>query len=310
MRATFAKTVTEMGLRDKRVLLLTADLGFMALEPFSNALPGQFYNIGVAEQNMLGVATGLAEAGYRPYCYSIITFASLRPFEFIRNGPVLHHLPVRIVGMGAGYEYGYAGPTHHGIDDAASLRPQRGLTIVSPADFEQARTALVDTADLPGPIYYRLGKDDSNTVAGLNGRFRLGRVEIVRTGSDVLFVTMGTASHDVVRASETLLREHGMTATVAIVSSFNPSPVDDLRELVTHNRRIVSVEAQVVDGALGSLVAETIAECGSGSTLVRCGVREKPDGKSGSQSFYNRRSKIDAESIVDVAVALCSREIV
>jgi transketolase len=310
MRGTFATTIAELGKRDRRVLLMTADLGFMALEPFSNAVPEQFYNVGVAEQNMLGVATGLAEAGYFPYCYSIITFASLRSFEFIRNGPVLHRLPVRIVGVGAGFEYGHAGPTHHGVDDAAALRPQFGLTIISPADFEQTRTALLDTWDAPGPIYFRLGKDDKNSVAGLNGHFRLGRAEVVREGADVLFVTMGACTLDVVSAADVLARDHGLSATIAVVSSFNPSPVDDLRELVERHRRVVSVEAQVVNGGLGSLVAETIAESGANATLVRCGVRSAPDGISGSQQFYNRRNHLDSASIAEMTLKLCQREIV
>ncbi|MBV9463179.1 MAG: 1-deoxy-D-xylulose-5-phosphate synthase, partial [Verrucomicrobiae bacterium] len=95
MRTAFAKTLTEIAEKDPRVLLLTGDLGYMALECFSEKCPKQFFNMGVAEQNMVGVATGLAEDGFLPFAYSIITFASLRPFEFIRNGPVLHRLPVR-----------------------------------------------------------------------------------------------------------------------------------------------------------------------------------------------------------------------
>src|SRR5919107_1896887 len=104
MRAAFAATLTELAERDERILLLTGDLGFMALEPFSRRFPDRFFNVGVAEQNMVGLATGLAEAGFIPFVYSIVTFASLRPYEFIRNGPILHQLPVRIVGIGGGFE--------------------------------------------------------------------------------------------------------------------------------------------------------------------------------------------------------------
>src|ERR1700730_9083477 len=102
----------------------------MVMEPFRERFPDRFINVGVAEQNMIGIATGLADAGLLPYAYSIATFAALRPFEFIRNGPVLHHLPVRVVGMGMGFEYGSAGPTHHALEDVAVLRTLPGLTIV------------------------------------------------------------------------------------------------------------------------------------------------------------------------------------
>src|SRR3954447_14617642 len=104
MRAAFVSTITELAESDERILLLTGDLGFMALEPFAERHPRRFFNVGVAEQNMVGVSTGLAEAGFIPFVYSIATFATLRPYEFIRNGPILHKLPVRVLGIGGGFE--------------------------------------------------------------------------------------------------------------------------------------------------------------------------------------------------------------
>src|SRR5262245_38381869 len=103
----------------------------MVLEPFAERFPARFINVGVAEQNMVGLATGLAEAGYLPFVYSIAPFAALRPYEFIRNGPVLHRLPVRIVGVGGGFDYGVAGPSHHGLEDVGVMRVQPGLTLIA-----------------------------------------------------------------------------------------------------------------------------------------------------------------------------------
>lgn len=303
MRATFAKTLTEIAGRDPRVLLLTADLGYMALEPFAEAVPEQFINVGVAEQNMVGIATGLADGGFIPFLYSIAPFASLRPYEFIRNGPVLHRLPVRIVGVGAGFEYGPAGPTHHGIDDAAALRPQLGLTIITPADALQMRAALLATWDVPGPVYYRIGKEEKVFVPGLEGRFRLGRAEIVREGTDLAFVVMGALAPEVCAVAD-LLAGNGIHATVAVVSSFNPSPVEDLTELAESHRFVVSVEAQFINGGLGSLVAETIAEAGTGAKLVRIGVRTPAQGRSGSQRFYHALHGLDRDAIVERVQAL------
>src|SRR5262249_9797781 len=153
----FIESLCKIAAQDERVVLLTGDLGYMVMEPFRERFPSRFFNVGVAEQNMIGLASGLAEAGFRPYAYSIATFAALRPFEFIRNGPVLHHLPVRIVGMGMGFEYGHAGPTHHAVEDIAALRTLPGLTIVIPADSPQTAAALESTKDTPGPVYYSLG---------------------------------------------------------------------------------------------------------------------------------------------------------
>ena len=191
MRAAFIRTLCDLAAGDDRIVLLTGDLGFMALEPFRERFPARFFNVGVAEQNMIGMATGLAEAGLLPYAYSIATFASLRAFEFIRNGPVLHRFPVRVAGMGMGFEYGPAGPTHHAVEDIGALRTLPGLTIVIPADAAQAATAIRDTAGLGGPVYYSLGKDDSLSVAGLDGRFQLGRLETIGTGRDLAIVYHG-----------------------------------------------------------------------------------------------------------------------
>src|SRR6267378_8244792 len=142
MRAAFANTLAELAARDPRILLLTADLGYKALEPFADKFPDRFINVGVAEQNMVGLATGLAEAGFIPFVYSIVTFAVLRPYEFIRNGPVLHRLPVRIVGVGGGVEYGLNGLSHYGLEDIAVMRAQPGVTVIAPSDHQQARTAM------------------------------------------------------------------------------------------------------------------------------------------------------------------------
>src|SRR3954465_15838848 len=124
MRRAFAETLTELAAEDPRIVLLTADLGFMAPEPFIERFPARFFNVGVAEQNMVGVATGLAEAGLVPFVYSIVSFAVLRPFEFIRNGPIAQQLPVRIASVGGGMEYGQNGISHYGLEDVAMMRTQ------------------------------------------------------------------------------------------------------------------------------------------------------------------------------------------
>ena len=120
---------------------------------------------------MIGVATGLAEAGFMPFAYSIITFATLRPYEFIRNGPIAHNLPVRIVGVGGGMEYSHNGLTHFGVEDIAVMRTQPGLSVFAPADSRQTETILRSTWNLEGPIYYRLGKDDRTTCTRLRRSF-------------------------------------------------------------------------------------------------------------------------------------------
>ena len=161
---------------------------------------------------------------------------------------------------------------------------------------------MLSTWDYPGPVYYRLGKDDHTVVEGLDGRFELGKVEIVRTGSDVVLLAMGAAALDAVAAA-TRLEEDGIAASVAVVGTLNPAPVDDLLELLSQNSLAVSVEAHYVNGALGSLAAEVIAEAGLSCRLLRCGVEATPDGRSGSQTYLHTLHGIGPEQVADRVVA-------
>ena len=297
MRKAFIEVLCELASSDDRIVLMTGDLGFMALEPFRDRFPSRFINAGVAEQNMIGVATGLAEAGFRPYAYSIAPFASLRPFEFIRNGPVMHKLPVRIVGMGMGFEYGHSGSSHYALEDIGALRTLPGLTIVIPADSSQAATAIRDTHDVAGPVYYSLGKDDAISVLGLNGRFELGKLQVVRQGADVAIVTMGSISQEAVAGAAELSRR-GVEATVIVVSNFSPDPEDELVDVLSRFRSVVSVEAQTVSGGLGAFVAYVIASHGLPCRLRVMGVRTSSDGTSGHQPERWRKYGLDRNSIV------------
>jgi transketolase len=302
MRKAFIQTLTDMAAQDARILLLTGDLGFMALEPFSERFPGRFFNVGVAEQNMVAMAAGLAEAGFIPFVYSIVTFAVLRPYEMIRNSAVLQRLPVRIVGIGGGMEYGVNGPSHHGLEDVAVLRTQPGITIVAPADTAQVAPAMRQTAGLPGPVYYRLGKNEATCVPGLGERFELGRAQTVGSGTDVLIVALGSITVEAAAAVD-LLAAQGIGATLLVVSSLNPSPVADVAAALAHFKVALTVEAHYLNGGLGSFVSEVAAEAGSGCRVVRCGVHDTPGGASGSQEYLYRANHIDRASLAETAMA-------
>jgi transketolase len=306
LRQAFVKALCKLAEEDERILLLTGDLGYMALEPFRERFPSRFLNVGVAEQNLIGVATGLAEAGFLPYAYSIATFASLRPFEFIRNGPVLQRLPVRLVGMGMGFEYGHAGPSHHALEDVGALRTLPGLTVVIPADPSQAYAAIEQTWALPGPVYYSLGKDDRAVIPGFDGRFALGRTQSIRSGTELAIVSMGSITAEAVAASIELERQ-GIQASVVVVSSFNPDPMEDLEELLSRVPHAISVEAQTISGGLASLVGLVIASRGLSCRLWPLAVRTTPDGTSGSQPDCWRRHGLDRGAIVECALSIFGR---
>jgi transketolase len=302
VRGAFARTLAELAERDPRILLLTGDLGYMALEPFAEKFPERFFNMGVAEQNMVGVATGLAEAGFIPFVYSIVSFAVLRPYEFIRNGPIQHRSRVRIVGIGGGMEYGTNGLSHYGLEDVAVLRTQPGITIVAPADHEQARSALLASWDLPGPIYYRLGKDDRTVVPGLDGRFALGEVQEIGEGTDLLLIAMGNVASEAA-AARTALASRGVACKLAIVANVSPPPSDDLARLLAAVPAALTVEAHYTVGGLGSLVAEVIAERELGCRLVRCGVESLSRGVTGSQRYLYEHHALSPERLVETALA-------
>jgi transketolase len=298
VRSAFVRALVDEAERDDRIVLLTGDLGFMALEPFRDRFPDRFFNMGVAEQNMVAVATGLAEGGYVPFCYSIVPFAVLRPYEFIRNGPVLHGLPVRIVGMGGGFEYGTAGPTHYGIEDIGAMRLLDNMTVIAPADAEQAATVVPRLAEVPGPVYLRLGKNDRLSVPGLNGRFDFGRVQKVREGSDLVIFAMGSIAPSVVVSADRL-EEEGISATVAIISSVNPRPVDDILALTSTFPMAATVEAHVTVGGIGSLVAEIIADNGVGCRLLRLGVDRPYGNRGGSEAYLHEMHGLSPAAIAD-----------
>jgi transketolase len=294
MRRAFIETLADLADTDDRILLITGDLGFSVVEPFADRHPNRFVNVGVAEQNMVGVATGLAEAGFIPFAYSIATFAALRAHEFIRNGPVLHDLPVRVVGVGGGFEYGTAGFTHHAIDDLATMRSMPRLLVLAPADAQQARAALKATWDRSGAVYYRLGKHEGTTVAGLNGGFEVGAVSKVREGADLAIIATGGISHEAVRAAEML--DDGVAA-VHIAATLSPPPVDALLPILTRYRLVVTVEAHHTIGGLASLVSEVVAANGLGTRVIGCGISASDAFGSGSEQFLNEQGGIDAEGI-------------
>jgi transketolase len=300
VRAAFVRTLCELAAADERLVLLTGDLGFMVLEPFRDTFPDRFFNVGVAEQNMVGLATGLAEAGFIPFCYSIGTFASLRPFEFIRNGPALHRLPVRVIGLGAGFEYASSGPTHYSLEDIGVMRTQPGIELVAPADFEQARQALLATWNRAGPIYYRLGKDDHAKMPGLFGRFTVGRTQTVREGDDLLIFACGPISLEAAQAADDLARD-GIQASIVVVASLRPLPDNDIAEALRHHMYAITVETHYVTGGLGSVVAEVIADRGLSTHLLRLGVRSQVDLRSGSAAYLHSRYGIDHPAIVMAA---------
>jgi transketolase len=297
VRNAFIETLAEVAREDERVFLLTADLGWSVVDRFAREFPRRFLNVGVAEGNMAGIAAGLAQVGFHPFSYSIATFASMRGYEAMRNGALLHGLPVRLIGIGGGFAYGHAGPTHHALEDLSLGRAQPGLTVLAPADPAQTRSVVRALAERAGPAYLRIGKGGNPEVPGLGGRFHWDRPEVVQEGRDILFITCGTIAHEALAAAA-ILKESGISAAVAVLAHLGFAPSPALIALLRDFGSIVSVEEGYAAGGLGSLVAEAVAQHGRSPRLRICGVTAAPtSGVVGSERYLRARNGLDAPAL-------------
>ena len=296
MRSTFIRQLVDLAADDERIVLLTGDLGYTVLEPFADRFPARFFNVGVSEQNLVGLATGLAEAGFIPFVYSIVPFSVLRPYEFIRNGPVRHRLPVRIVGVGGGVDYGTNGVSHYGLEDIGVMRMLPGMTVIAPVDGTQARASLSATWQLPGPVYYRLAKNEKIAIPGIDGPFSMTKVPLVREGNDVLVLCTGGIGEEACVAAD-MLSAKGVQCAVGVVACISPAPVEAISGLVCRYPLVVTVEDHFDIGGLGSMVAETAASLKDAGRLVRIGVGERVLDVIGSRDHMCKVLDLSAPAI-------------
>jgi transketolase len=196
--------------------------------------------------------------------------------------------------------------SHYGLEDIAVMRTQPGITVIAPADAGQTRGAVAATWNLPGPIYYRLGKDDKAVVPGLDGRFELGKVQHLRQGSDLLMIAMGSVATEAAAAAQELASRE-VSCSLVIVASVSPAPVDELAGLLARHPVALTVEAHYRVGGVGSLVAEVIAERDLRCHLVRCGVGSLQNGITGSQRYLHQLYGLSAEKLVEAGMAAVRR---
>ena len=208
MRTAFIKTLTELAGEDKNIYLLTGDLGFSVFEAFARKFPGQYINCGVAEQNMMGVAAGLALSGKKVVVYSIIPFVTMRCFEQIRNDVCLQNLDVKIVGVGGGLSYGASGATHHAVEDLAIMRALPNITILCPADPIEAELAVRAMFKIKGPVYLRLGKGREENIHLKSFKFQIGKANLIKRGKDITVIGIGSILKNAILAAEMLEKKY------------------------------------------------------------------------------------------------------
>ena len=288
MRTAFIETLCDLAARDERMFLLTGDLGYSVLEPFARRYPKRYLNTGIAEQNMTGVAAGLAMCGKVVFTYSIANFPLLRCLEQVRNDVCYHRANVKIVAVGGGCTYGTSGYTHHGVEDLAVARSLPGMTVVAPADPIETRLAMRALAWMSGPCYLRLGKAGEPVVHRGEPEFEIGRAIWVRTGQDVTLISTGAMLKETLSAADQLARQ-GIEAGVLSMHTLKPLDGQALRHAAQQTGAIVTVEEHSAVGGLGSAVADFLAE--ADLSYVRFCKHALPDElqhKVGSQQYFRR----------------------
>ena len=292
MRQAFIDTLIELAETDKDLYLLTADMGFGLVEQFAARFPKQYINVGVAEQNMIGVATGLALEGKKVFCYSIANFPTMRCLEQIRNDVCYHNLPVCIVSGGAGLWYGALGMTHWALEDIAVMRCLPNMAVVSPYDQNATIQAVRSATQKATPHYIRMTRT-SNTdfLASLFAT-------AARPHTDVtVFATGGQMVANAINASN-LLRKSNVKARVAATQIVKPLYKGYVREVAQRTKLVITIEEHSKIGGLGSAVAEVLAEMDSHPPLVRMGTEDRYLDTAMSYEELLKYHHLDVDSIV------------
>jgi len=259
LREVFGETVTALADTDERIVMLDGDLGSSTRgQVFENAHPGRYLQMGIAEQNMLSVAAGLATMGCIPFISTFAAFALIRPLDQIRVSIAQTGANVKITAGYAGLFTGRAGKTHQIVDDISIARAMTGLVTVSPADEFEARGALEWAAAYEGPVYLRLVRDPTQLLFDANHSFEFGKAVLVREGADVTLVSTGTQTPRVVDAAD-ILAEAGIHAHVLHLPTLKPVDIASVVAAAERTGRVITIEEHSVVGGLGGAVAETLS---------------------------------------------------
>lgn len=298
MRDTFVGVLTELAPLHPELLLLSGDLGFGALNEYIARFPRQFINVGVAEQNMTGLAAGLAMEGYMVFTYSIGNFPTLRCLEQVRNDICYHGANVKIVCIGGGMSYGPVGFSHHATEDLAILRSLPGMLVMSPGDLWEASEATRYLVSHRGPAYLRLDKSAAPVTKRTDESFRPGGIRTVREGSDVTLAAIGGILGEALLAADALA-EHGVLCRVLSVHTIKPLDTYTLAAAASETGGIVSLKEHAVDGGLGGAIAEALMEAGvHPGFFVRMGLRNTFSSVIGSQKYLRMVYSLDAGAII------------
>jgi transketolase len=303
MRTAFINQLIEEARKNDKVFLLVGDLGFSVVEPFANEFPNQYLNVGVAEQNMAGMAAGLAMEGYCVYIYSIGNFPTLRCIEQIRYDICYHNLNVKIVAVGGGYAYGALGPSHHATEEIGMLRTIPNLVVCAPGDPIEAKAITSFSASFDGPCYIRLGKagepivHQSTKSEGLS--LNKGEIlSVVKGSKTAVFSTGATLKYAV-----DFLNEHALDASVYSFPFVKPIDRNTLLLLFLKYESIITIEEHQADAGFGSSILENLHDMIDVDLLKkadiprikRIAIRNKFFSIAGSQAYLRKHAGIELQ---------------
>ncbi|MFI9720161.1 transketolase family protein [Streptomyces sp. NPDC052396] len=301
-RAAYRATLVELARADRRIWCLDSDMGGLEKQ-FQAELPDQYLDLGIAEANLMSVGAALASTGLLPFVNTMAAFASARALEQVKIDIAYHALPVRIVGTHSGFSAAHLGPTHHAQQDLAVMRSLPHMTVLTPADPAETVRMVNAAAQLPGPVYIRLGRGPTDPVYPGPAGFTVGKAVTLRTGGDVTLVAAG--SHPVLFALEAARRlaAEGIEATVLNMHTIKPLDVPALVHAAEHTAGLVTVEDHSVLGGLGGAVGEALAEHRP-ARVLRVGMADAFCARPGDHRTQLKAAGVSPEHVIAAARAV------
>ena len=302
MRNAFAEEMTRLAGTDKRVVVLSGDIGNKLFDNVKGVDERRFYNCGIAEANMMGVAAGMALSGLRPFVYTITPFTTTRCFEQIRVDVCYHHAPVVIVGTGSGLSYSELGPTHHSLEDIAILRTLPGMRVLAPCDAAELRQALHEVLKDDSPTYIRIGKKGEAAIHQSPPQMELGKVLVIRPGSDVALLCAGNMMAETLTAAD-MLAAAGVSAEVVSFHTVKPLDQEYLAQAAKRFKLLVTVEEHSRIGGFGSAVAEWRMTQVNNVPQLSFGTDDVFMHEVGTQAYARKKYGLTAENISALTLA-------
>ncbi len=307
MRTAFIRTLEEAAAVDDRVTLIVGDLGFGVVESFAKRFPDRYLNAGVAEQNMTGIAAGMALSGKVVFTYSIANFPTLRCLEQVRNDVCYHKANVKIVAVGGGFVYGSLGMTHHATEDIAIMSALPNMTVIAPGDPVEAAAATRAVIQWEGPCYLRLGRAGEPLVHRSAIDFKIGKAIQVCGGADLTLISTGGILPTAVAAAGELQKQ-GVAARVLSMHTVKPLDKEAVLTAARETRAIATIEEHSILGGLGSAVAGVLAESeGRKIPFTPIGIEAAFAPTAGDQTYLREISGLSTEAVVERLLKLVAR---